>query len=247
MSRRNPEQPRQTDAEPLSGPLDRVLGYVQALAIVAGVAMLAAYGASRVDAASGSAAALAAFDAETADADPVEASVREVRQPVSLDSDALKEAQHDQSLWSDSRRAAYQESLSISAGMPAGVLSIPRFSLRVPIFDGTGEFELNRGVGHIEGTAFPGMSGNAGIAGHRDGFFRVLKDIEVGDVISVRTRDGDTAYRVEETLIVDPEDVYVLDPTDHASITLVTCYPFYIAGNAPRRFIVRGTRVPAPA
>ena len=242
MNRLNPEQ---TDTARPSGRLNRVLGYAQALAIVAGVAMLAAYAASRFDAASGSAAALAAFDADVAPG-PVHESV----QPVSLDRNenrVMAEAQHDQSLWSESRRAAYQESLSVSAGMPSGVLSIPRFSLRVPIFDGTGEFELNRGVGHIEGTAFPGTSGNAGIAGHRDGFFRVLKDIEVGDVISVRTRDGDTSYLVEETLIVDPEDVYVLDPTDLATITLVTCYPFYIAGNAPRRFIVRGTRVPTPA
>jgi len=220
-----------------------VLGYAQALTILAGVVMLAAYAISRIDAASGSATALAAFDS-------VPAPVREGVRPVSLDqteSRVTEESQHDQSLWSDSRRAAYLESLSIDADMPAGVLSIPRFSLRVPIFEGTGEFELNRGVGHIEGTAFPGTHGNAGIAGHRDGFFRVLKDIEVGDVISVRTLDGDTAYRVQETLIVDPEDVYVLDPTDHATITLVTCYPFYVAGSAPRRFIVRGARVPAPA
>jgi len=105
--------------------------------------------------------------------------------------------------------------------------------------DGT----LDRGVGHIEGTATPGAEGNSGIAGHRDGFFRGLKDIAAGDVIELDTLHGRESYRVERTWIVDPEDVSVLDPTTTRALTLVTCYPFYFVGSAPRRFIVRA--VPA--
>ena len=91
----------------------------------------------------------------------------------------------------------------------------------------------------IEGTAIPGAEGNAGIAGHRDGFFRGLKDIGPGDVIELDTLKGNESYRVERVWIVDPEDVSVLDPTSTRALTLVTCYPFYYVGSAPQRFIVR--------
>ena len=99
---------------------------------------------------------------------------------------------------------------------------------------------MNRGAGWIEGTAELGTTGNIGLAGHRDGFFRGLKDIKSGDVIELETLDGSLTYRVSEITIVDPEDVYVLAPTPEPSVTLVTCYPFYFVGNAPKRYIVRG-------
>jgi LPXTG-site transpeptidase (sortase) family protein len=235
-------------------PLTRLLGYAQALLVTAGVGLIGAYLASRLDAADGSAQALAAFSAAQARAGSVRlpaidalpsqtvASVAGGRVPTGLPVTPAP----DQSLWSESRRTAYRESLEAGSGAPAGVLRIPRLGLEVPIFDGTGELNLNRGVGHIEGTALPGQEGNLGIAGHRDGFFRVLKDIEAGDVITVRTLDGDVHYRVQETLVVDPQDVYVLAPTKAPTITLVTCYPFYMVGSAPRRFIVRGARIEAP-
>ena len=108
---------------------------------------------------------------------------------------------------------------------------------------GTDDFVLNRAVGYIEGTALPGKDGNSGIAGHRDGFFRGLKDIAAGDAIELETLDSRQQYRVERTWVVDPEDVSVLDPTPIRSLTLVTCYPFYFIGPAPQRFIVRA--VPA--
>jgi sortase A len=111
------------------------------------------------------------------------------------------------------------------------------------VLPGTDEFVLNRGVGHIEDTARPGAEGNCGIAGHRDGFFRGLKDIALGDAIELETLDGRQMYHVERRWIVDPEDVSVLDPTPVRSLTLVTCYPFYFIGSAPQRFIVRA--VPA--
>ena len=111
------------------------------------------------------------------------------------------------------------------------------------VLPGTDEFTLNRAVSHIEDTALPGTDGNSGIAGHRDGFFRGLKDIAPGDVIELETLRGKEIYRIERTWVVDPEDVSVLDATPKRSLTLVTCYPFYHIGPAPQRFIVRAVRV----
>jgi sortase A len=145
----------------------------------------------------------------------------------------------DQTLWGQSRIAAYRTSLTANVGAPLGVLAIPKIDLRVPVFDGTADMTLNRGIGRIEGTAAIGTSGNLGLAGHRDGFFRGLKDIVVGDAIDLRSRNANVRYRVTEILIVEPTDVYVLDPTDHATLTLVTCYPFYFVGSAPQRYIVK--------
>ena len=108
---------------------------------------------------------------------------------------------------------------------------------------GTDDRSLDRGVGHIEDTAQPGTDGNLGIAGHRDGFFRGLKDITLGDVIELDTIQGSDTYRVERTWVVSPEDVSVLDPTSTRALTLVTCYPFYFVGSAPDRFIVRAVRI----
>ena len=99
--------------------------------------------------------------------------------------------------------------------------------LEVAVLLGTDDFTLNRAVGHIEDTALPGTDGNSGIAGHRDGFFRGLKDIAPGDAIELETLRGKEVYRVERTWVVDPEDVSVLDATPRRSLTLVTCYPFY--------------------
>jgi sortase A len=146
----------------------------------------------------------------------------------------------DQSLWSDGRIKAYEESLPAPLGTPDGVLRIRSVELKAPIFDGTSDLVMNRGLGRIEGTAHLDGYGNVGIAGHRDGLLRALKDVEVGDTIELVTRRGARAYRITELTIVDPTDVSVLDPTEQPSITLVTCYPFYFLGHAPQRFIVRG-------
>jgi len=107
------------------------------------------------------------------------------------------------------------------------------------VLEGTDDWILNRGAGHIEDTAPPAERGNVGIAGHRDGFFRPLKDLAVGDVLELELRSGTERYRVEKIWIVGPEDVSVLDPTPAKALTLVTCYPFYFVGAAPQRFIAR--------
>jgi sortase A len=148
----------------------------------------------------------------------------------------------DLSLWSPARITAWQVALSQPAPPPLAVLRIPKIRLEVPVLPGTDDLTLNRGVGHIDGTALPSADGNAGIAGHRDGFFRGLKDIGVGDAIEIATRGSSELYRVERVWIVYPEDVSVLDATPTRSLTLVTCYPFYFVGSAPQRYIVRAVR-----
>jgi sortase A len=155
---------------------------------------------------------------------------------------ATAAASPDLSLWDAERIREWRASLTQPAPPPLGILRIPKLHLEVAILPGTDEFVLNRGVGHIDDTAMPGADGNAGIAGHRDGFFRGLKDIAAGDAIDLETRDGHQTYLVERTWIVQPEDVSVLDPTPARSLTLVTCYPFYFIGPAPQRFIVRAVR-----
>ena len=149
----------------------------------------------------------------------------------------------NQSLWSPERVTAWRETQNTNAPAPLALLRIPRIGLEVAVLEGTDDWTLNRAVGHIEDTASPGAAGNSGIAGHRDGFFRGLKDIRPGDGIEIETVGTIERYQVERTWIVDPEDVSVLDATRVPSITLVTCYPFYFVGSAPQRFIVRAVRV----
>jgi sortase A len=97
---------------------------------------------------------------------------------------------------------------------------------------------LNVGVGHIKGTALPGEQGNIGIAGHRDTYFRALKDIQSGDEIRIQTATGLSRYKVDRVQIVAPDDIQVLAPSASSAITLVTCYPFYFIGAAPQRYVV---------
>jgi sortase A len=145
--------------------------------------------------------------------------------------------------WSEKRRRAYLESRALRQGAPVAVLSVAKLNLRAPVFEGTDEWTLNRGVGWIAGTARPGDTGNIGIAGHRDGFFRGLKDVSKGDVMELSTAKGTAKYAVDEIEIVNPDDVGVLRPRAVASLTLVTCYPFYFIGDAPKRFILHAALV----
>jgi len=146
----------------------------------------------------------------------------------------------DVSLWSDKRIQEYRDSLA-GAFDPLGVLRIQKLGLVVPVFEGTDDLTLNRGAGRIAGTARIGENGNVGIAGHRDGFFRVLKDIAVGDSIELQSYDKTTTYIVRSIEIVKPENTEVLRTSDQPSLTLVTCYPFYFVGSAPQRFIVHAS------
>ena len=159
------------------------------------------------------------------------------------DGKLVARSQPDFTLWSPQAIAAWRNGLIAGQlAPPLGVLRLPRLGLEAPILEGTDEATLTRGIGHIEGTAALGTPGNSGLAGHRDSFFRVLKDIAVGDALELETLAGRTHYLVERTWIVHPDDVSVLDPKVPGAVTLVTCYPFYFVGSAPKRFIVRATK-----
>src|SRR5579862_6056119 len=131
----------------------------------------------------------------------------------------------------------------VGTGGLIGSLEVPRLGLSVVIVEGTGDAQLGRAAGHIKGTALPGERGNAGIAGHRDTFFRPLRKIRRNDLISVMTPHGNFQYRVVSTEVVSSDDLAVLDGDEREVLTLVTCYPFYFVGPAPRRFIVRAERI----
>jgi len=146
----------------------------------------------------------------------------------------------EHSSWSGSRWKAFLDGRSQAAGAPWGVLTVAQIGLEVPVFSDTSTLHLNRGAGLIEGTAYPSEVGNVGIAGHRDGFFRVLRDIRVGQEIELRTITSRYTYRVASVAIVDAADARLLQATAAPVITLVTCYPFYFVGSAPQRFVVRG-------
>jgi sortase A len=126
-----------------------------------------------------------------------------------------------------------------------GRLEIPRLQLAVMVREGADEGTLSRAVGHIPGTALPGNIGNVGLAGHRDTFFRALRNIHSDDIIELQTTAGTYRYMVKSTRIVTPRDVSVLNASGGETLTLVTCYPFYYVGSAPKRFIVHATQIGA--
>lgn len=124
-----------------------------------------------------------------------------------------------------------------------GSIDIPRLGLSAIVVEGLDRKTLRRAVGHIPGTGLPGQAGNVGIAGHRDTFFRPLRNIQRDDIIALTTAAGEYRYRVVSAKVVSPDDVAVLYPGADEILTLVTCYPFYFVGSAPDRFIVRAERV----
>lgn len=123
--------------------------------------------------------------------------------------------------------------------LPVALLRMPGVNLEVPVFADISERNLSRGAGWIPGTARPNDGGNMAIAAHRDQYFRALKDVAVGDLLELESLSGPQSYRVTSLTIVEPEDLWPLDPADVATVTLVTCYPFYFVGGAPQRYIVQ--------
>ena len=124
-----------------------------------------------------------------------------------------------------------------------GRIEIPRIGVSAMILEGVGKKTLRRGAGHIPGTPLPWGTGNVGVAAHRDSFFRGLKDIRKNDTILLKTLEGTFEYRVDWTEVVQPKETHVLEDTGEATLTLVTCYPFYYVGAAPKRFVVRAGRI----
>jgi len=193
---------------------------LEGIAWATGSTLLLAYGAARADAEIGRRVDISAFEAGLSP---------------------------DQTRWSRSRQQAYRGSLAAPAGAVLGVLRVPSVDLEVPVYGDTSELHLNRGVGLIGRMTAPNGVGNLGIAGHRDGFFRVLAHVRAGDMIEVQTRQRRFRYRVAFIAIVTARDSRLLAPTPAPVVTLVTCFPFYFVGPAPHRFIVRGVRVTGDA
>jgi sortase A len=122
-----------------------------------------------------------------------------------------------------------------------GLMEIPRLEISAVYEEGVDDDTLAGGIGHVPGTPLPGETGNSALAAHRDTYFQRLGEIQVGDVINVKTRRGEHHYRVARMAIVKPGDISVLDDTPVATLTLVTCYPFRYVGTAPQRFVVTAT------
>jgi sortase A len=144
----------------------------------------------------------------------------------------------DKQIQAEEQHKAVQPARPIKEGDVLGRIEIPRIGVSVAVLQGTTSRTLRLGVGHIKGTAFPGERGNIGIAGHRDTYFRALKDIHKDDEIQLQTAVGIARYEVDWIQITSPSNNSVLAPTTESSLTLVTCYPFYYIGAAPERFIV---------
>jgi sortase A len=203
----------------------RWLRHLELLLLTAGTPMLAFYGGAMLQRSVLSKAELRRFEAAQS---PSAASRETTVAP-------------DFSLWSNQRIKDYQVSMAQHFSPSIGILRIPRINIEVPVLEGTDDLSLNRGVGHVVGTAYPGKTGNIAIAGHRDGFFRGLKDIVLGDTIVLVTSGDKDTYIVNRLTIVAPTDVSVLATSSTATLTLITCYPFYYMGSAPKRYIVQAS------
>lgn len=144
------------------------------------------------------------------------------------------------------RAAAAKAPQAVVAGSLIGMLEVPRLRLSTPVVEGDDETALQASVGHLPDTPLPWQSGNSALAGHRDGLFRPLKRVTVGDVITFRTTREEFHYQVTGTAIVQPDDLRVLAPRTRDTLTLITCYPFSYVGPAPQRFVVHAERVRRP-
>ena len=205
---------------------------IEYVLLACGLTLLALWGAARVQSITSSRIALrrfAALDSATAATSGPIGGYRGIRGSPGV----------DVSLWAKKRAQSYLDTFKKDLpATPLALLRIPKVNLEAPVFEGTDSLTLNYAVGRIPGTARLGERGNVGLAGHRDGFFRALKDVRVGDTVELKSRNGTDIYIVDQLNIVAPQDVSVLKSRSTPSVTLVTCYPFYFVGSAPQRYIV---------
>jgi sortase A len=217
---------------------------IELAAWILGIALLGTYAAARVSFEAARAAGVEEFREISAARSSAPAKPPGQAQAVSTAVDI------DQSLWSQQRIQSFAQSQAYPETVQ-GLLRIPALQLEVPIYDGTTDRSLDRGAAVVEGTAplaSIGDPGNVGIAAHRDGFFRKLKDIAIDDELHIDAGGRTLVYEVVELSIVEPHEVGVLGPTESPSVTLVTCFPFYFVGTAPQRYIVRAQlKEPGPA
>lgn len=198
-----------------------------------GIALIGLYFALRADGEAERQAAVLEFMAAAASPQPMVDKAETITRHATLAYGAP-----DKSHWSKGRLRKYEQART-AAGMPVAILRIRRLGLEVPVYSADTARNMNRGAVLIEGTALPDTNGNTAIAAHRDGYFRALKNVVVGDVLTVQTVSMLQRFRVVSLEIVKPTDISVLRQTPVPAVTLVTCYPFYFVGPAPQRYIVR--------
>ena len=128
-------------------------------------------------------------------------------------------------------------------GEVLGQMEVPRLAMRVVVVEGDSPKLLRRAAGHIPGTAFPGESGNAALAGHRDSLFRPLRNIRLGDTVAFDFRGRRLRYEVQSSQVVSPDETGVLLSTDSKELTLITCFPFSYVGPAPNRYVLRARQI----
>ena len=124
-----------------------------------------------------------------------------------------------------------------------GEIQVPRLGLSAIVVQGDSAASLRRAVGHLAKSALPGELGNVALAGHRDTFFRPLRDIQLGDEIRFKTPEHSFDYLVESIEVVAPNDIQVLEPSTGHDLTFITCFPFHYVGPAPKRFVIRAREV----
>jgi sortase A len=221
---------------------NRALAWLERLLLVVGVCSLGYYGYRTVEARQFQQEQTAALEAllHSRDAMPAVAAPMERTADAASSSDTLAPTAA-----LPVTRSPLSRDLERVHGVPGAfaLLDIPRLKISTPVLSGDDQATLDLGVGHLPETPRPWESGNSAFAAHRDGLFRPLKNIRIGDEIRVRSTHGSFTYRVTHTRIVKPDDVSVLDPTDADTLTLITCYPFTYVGHAPRRFIVTATKM----
>jgi len=142
--------------------------------------------------------------------------------------------------------AGYRETLNINGAI--GVIKLPKIDVQLVIYHGTGEDVLQKGVGHLEQTAFPigGSNTHSVLTGHAAlssaKIFTDLEKIEIGDVFFITVLTEKLAYQVDQILVIEPHETEALRVIpDGDYVTLITCTPYGINSH---RLLVRGTRIP---
>jgi sortase A len=145
----------------------------------------------------------------------------------------------DTRLWSDGRKQALARLLSGTPASAEALLLLPGQERGIAVYDGATEAHMTLGAGRLVETSPLDGDGNIALSAHRDGAFRVLKDLAVGDQLRLQTGSRERVFEVTTLAVVRPDAVHVLAPTARTTLTLITCYPFYFIGSAPERYVVQ--------
>ncbi len=140
---------------------------------------------------------------------------------------------------SDAERSKAAEEFLPDMGEAVGILEIPSLEAELPIVEGTDPDDLEKGVGHYKGSAYPKQNDQIVLSGHRDTVFRKLGDVKIGDRFVVKLPHGDYEYEMIDSKIVDADDTSIIKSTaPDEELVITTCYPFSYVGNAPDRYII---------